>query len=339
MATRTSPPPHEALARAAEVGIHRIPLPTPFAIGDVNVHVVEGDPLTLVDCGPNSATALGALEAGLERLGHRLTDVGRVVVTHQHADHVGLVAAIVERSGAEVACLDLLAPVVEDGESHSRRDDDDALVLMGRHGVESHVAEALHSVATITRHWTSSAPVAVRVPDGGRLEIGGRDWTVHHRPGHSPSDTVLHHAGDRIAFTGDHLLARVSSNALVSRPLGEWDGRRPRPLVAYRESLRATRELDLAIALGGHGDPVVDHRTLVDERLAQQDERAARILQMLGPGPCSAHGLAVAMWGQVAVTQVYLTLSEILGHLDLLLDAGAVVEDVADDAVVLFRQA
>jgi hypothetical protein len=32
------------------------------------------------------------------------------------------------------------------------------------------------------------------------------------------------------------------------------------------------------------------------------------------------------MWGNVAVTQAFLTISEVLGHLDLLLDDGSVAE-------------
>ena len=44
---------------------------------------------------------------------------------------------------------------------------------------------------------------------------------------------------------GDHLLARISSNALVTRPLdGDTDGPRPTPLIDYSHSLRATREMD-----------------------------------------------------------------------------------------------
>ena len=41
------------------------------------------------------------------------------------------------------------------------------------------------------------------------------------------------------------------------------------------------------------------------------------------------------MWGNVAVTQAYLTLSEVLGHIDLLLERGEVVE-VEEDGVVRF---
>ena len=39
------------------------------------------------------------------------------------------------------------------------------------------------------------------------------------------------------------------------------------------------------------------------------------------------------MWGNVAVTQAYLTLSEVLGHVDLLLDDGRVVEEERDGVV------
>ena len=45
-------------APAAAAGIHRIAVPTPFAVGRVNVYLIEDDPLTLVDAGPNSGSSL-----------------------------------------------------------------------------------------------------------------------------------------------------------------------------------------------------------------------------------------------------------------------------------------
>jgi uncharacterized protein YycO len=44
------------------------------------------------------------------------------------------------------------------------------------------------------------------------------------------------------------------------------------------------------------------------------------------------------MWGNVAVTQAYLTLSEVLGHVDLLLADGHVIE-VEESGVVRFTAA
>ena len=105
----------------------------------------------------------------------------------------------------------------------------------------------------------------------------------------------------------------------------------------YIESMRATRELDLDLVLTGHGEPVTDHVALIDERLRMHDRRAAKLLGMLEPKPLTAYELALGMWGNVAVTQAFLTISEVLGHIDLLVARGQVRE--RDDGVVTRLQA
>ena len=67
-----------------------MPIPTPFAVGRVNCYLIEDDPLTLVDTGPNSGKALDELERALAERGRRVEDLGLIVVTHQHIDHIGL---------------------------------------------------------------------------------------------------------------------------------------------------------------------------------------------------------------------------------------------------------
>ena len=42
---------------SAPGAVHVLPVPTPFAVGRVNCYLVDDDPLTLVDAGPNSATS------------------------------------------------------------------------------------------------------------------------------------------------------------------------------------------------------------------------------------------------------------------------------------------
>jgi glyoxylase-like metal-dependent hydrolase (beta-lactamase superfamily II) len=326
---------HEAVGLVGAAGIHPLVLPTPFAVGPVNTYLVEDEPLVLVDCGPNSATNLAELERMLGERGHGLSDLGLVIVTHQHVDHCGLAAALAARTDAEIACFDLLAPFLRDWNRHAKRDDDDAQQLMIRHGVEPHVADALRSVATVVRAWGAPAPVHRRLKDGDVLKLRDHAFELHHRPGHSPSDLMLVERQSRIALSGDHLLSHVSSNALVTRPLIDWDGRRPQPLVEYRRSLMATHAMDsFDVALGGHYDAVLDHRALIEERLIAHDRRADRLLGFLAEGPRTAHELATMHWGgEVAITQAYLTLSEVLGHLDLLISDRLVVEDRSSETV------
>ena len=49
--------------------IHKISVPTPFAVGDVNSYLLKGDALTLVDVGPKTEEALVALKTGDKRSG------------------------------------------------------------------------------------------------------------------------------------------------------------------------------------------------------------------------------------------------------------------------------
>jgi glyoxylase-like metal-dependent hydrolase (beta-lactamase superfamily II) len=311
--------------------IHCLPIPTPFAVGRVNCYLIEDEPLTLVDTGPNSGQSLDTLEAALREHGRRVEDLERIVLTHQHTDHVGLVGILARRSGAEVVALDRLAPVVEHFSEHAERDDELAEAIMLRHGIPREVVVALRSLSRAFRAWGGSAPVDRRLADGEALAFASRTLVAHHRPGHSPSDTVFWDAERGELLGGDHLLARISSNPLIQMPLGGASGEpgtgRPRALLTYLRSLGETRAMPVAVVFGGHGEPVRDHAALIDERFALHERRAEKIGRLLAEEPRTAHAVAHALWGNVAVTQAYLTLCEVLGHLDLLVERGLAREE------------
>jgi glyoxylase-like metal-dependent hydrolase (beta-lactamase superfamily II) len=316
----------DALALAQRAGIHRIALPTPFLVGRVNCYLIEDEPLTLIDTGPNSGKSLDDLERALGAHGHRIEDLELIVLTHQHMDHLGLLEILARRSGAEVAALHLLAPYLESFSRSATADDQFAHAIMRRHGVPDDLATVLGSLAAAFRAFGSSGNVTVALHDGGELKLRDRTLRIFHRPGHSPSDTIFWDEEREILIAGDHLLGRISSNPLVSRPLAGPSEPRPRALLQYIDSLRATREMPARLILPGHGDPVLEHAELIDERLRMHRRRAARVHQILGGQPLTAYEIALQMWGNVAVTQAYLTLSEVLGHLDLLVEGGQAVE-------------
>ena len=65
------------------------------------------------------------------------------------------------------------------------------------------------------------------------------------------------------------------------------------------------------------------------------DRRARKLEGLVAEQPRTAYELAQELWGNVAVTQAYLTLSEVLGHVDLLLERGEVVEDEQDGVLAV----
>ena len=327
----------DPFAAAAAAGIHRLAIPTPFAVGRVNVYLIEDEPLTLVDAGPNSGTSFDELQRGIAGLGHSLEDIELVVLTHQHIDHLGLVSLVAAHAGAEVAAIDVAVPFVENYSREAQEDDDFARNIMFRNGIPQDVVTALQSVSQAFRAWGSRADVTRVLRDGEAMAFRHRTLHVHHRPGHSPTDTVFHDRERRILIAADHLLKHISSNPLITRSL-DGSGERPQALVTYLESLRKTREMEVDLVLPGHGEPITDHRGLIDERFALHRRRADKIHGLIAERPRSAYEIARALWGNIAVTQAYLTLSEVLGHIDLLLNAGR-VREVEENGVAVFRAA
>jgi glyoxylase-like metal-dependent hydrolase (beta-lactamase superfamily II) len=331
----------DALARAADAGIHCLAVPTPFQVGLVNTYLIEDDPLTLLDSGPNSGTALDALEQALAAHGRRVEDLELIVISHQHMDHLGLVSILARRSGAEVAALDLLAPWTAQYADGMEADDAFANAVMTEHGIPEDIRLALLAVSQSYRHWGAASTVTRPLADGSDLKLRDRTLRVLHRPGHSPSDTIFHDAERRIVLGADHLIKHISSNPVISRPLdaplnADPPPERPHALVSYLASLRATRAMDdVDIILTGHGEPVTDHVTLIDERYRMHTRRTDKIERLIAQQPSTAFEIATSLWGNVAVTQAYLTLSEVLGHADLLIAEGRVVEQ-REDGVVRF---
>jgi glyoxylase-like metal-dependent hydrolase (beta-lactamase superfamily II) len=315
----------EAYASCAEQGIHLLRLPTPFMIGRTNCYLIEDDPLTLIDTGANSGKGLDELEHQLDDLGHRIEDLELVIITHQHIDHIGLAEVIASRSSAEVASIDVAVDLLSNFGENAEADDQFAASLMLGQGVPEDVVTALQSVSRSFRAWGSRPKVTRPLADGEILRLRDRTLEVQHRPGHSPSDTLFWDSERRILFAADHLIKDVSSNALITPPL-DGSGERPQALVAYIASMRRTRELPAEIVLSGHGDAITDHVALIDERFERHRKRARRIHELLAEQPRTGYEIAQELWGNIAVTQAFLTTSEVIGHLDLLVNAGRVSE-------------
>ena len=101
--------------------------------------------------------------------------------------------------------------------------------------------------------------------------------------------------------------------------------------------MKATQELPAELVLPGHGDPVTDPVALIDQRLRMHRRRAGKFLRILDEGPMTAYEIATRIWGDVPLTQAYLMVSEVLGHVDLLLNEGKVSE-VQDGELVRFAR-
>ena len=339
-----APPDAEPAALPADAGLHRVELSAANEMGTVNAWIVDDDPLTLIDAGTNVLGSLGTLEQALAAIGRRVEDVGLVVLTHHHTDHLGLVATVARRSGAEVAALAPIGPYLQDLSAETALDRAYFAATLRRHGADDERVAATLDVWERFHRVADAAAVTMPLEPGSRIELRDRTLEVLHRPGHSETDVLLVDAERRLAIGGDHLLRAAPSVPVRDRPLPAGDGAgRPASgptraetlahdlgsLVRYRASLRATAELDIDLVLPGHRRAFGDPATVVAAHLARQEREAESLLRRVPDAPATAVELLAAIWPEAPPGFTHVLLSGVLGTLGLLHAEGRVT--VADD--------
>ena len=317
--------------------IHSITLPTPFPVGPVHAYLVEGDPLTLIDTGPATPPALQALQAGLAAHGVALDDIERVIITHAHVDHFGLVQQTAA-NGAEVWAHALARPAVEGWQTYTVSQSGFWLEALLSAGVPDEAAQKSARLYRGMQQLLTHSPVTRTLADGEEIDLAGAPWQVLHCPGHSHDLICFHQPDQRLLIGNDHLLAHISSNAIIGPP-PPGSSERPHPLVDYWHSLHRVYDLPIDLVLTGHGDAVADVRGLMQARFGFTQQRLARLLGELGNGPQSVWQLVQALFRRLDAVDTFLAASEVLGHLDVLEENGEVIKTLDEAGVWQYRLA
>jgi len=298
----------------APVDIVPIALPTPFIVGPVNAYLIRGEPLILVDTGPATTAAYDALVAAVREYHLETSDLDAILVTHSHVDHVGNLARLVDESGAATYGHRTATVLPEVREARERHTSEFILGELKQFGAPRSVINATAAARESFRSMTSH--VVLDHP----LEHGGRalEFSVHHVPGHSASDTVFLDESRGIAFTGDHLLKRISPTPLLRATA---DGAtRARSLIEYQDSLAYTRSLPIHRCYPGHGESFTDHAAVIDRWLNRLERRTSRVLEFLREKPMTPMEICERLYPDLDQETIYIGLAVAIGHLDVLED-------------------
>ncbi|HVM55039.1 MAG TPA: MBL fold metallo-hydrolase [Acidimicrobiales bacterium] len=311
------------LVEALPTHVAHVELPTPFPVGPVNCYLVAGDPVTLVDPGMLHDDTFDLIGGLLAAAGLRVADVERVVVTHAHPDHYGAAGWVISQSGGRIVC-----GRAEIAKLESRFDRPGYQDLLGVLGIPDDIRAGFGDLYGGIRALVHDIPGESLDPvdDGDCLVVGGTPVVAHVTPGHATGHLSLWDDASRTLFSGDHLLPRITPNPVLE-PDDSDLGRR-RSLVEYLDSLDRFVALDPEVVLPGHGPAFTDLPALVTGVRSHHEERAAVILDLVERNPGSSpHELSGRLFPTLSGFGVMLGVSEVIGHLDLLLDAGAVIEE------------
>ncbi len=321
------------LADALPDGVLLAELPTPFPVGPVNCWLLPEPPVTLVDPGMVWSDTEERVERLLAAAGLGIGDVERIVVTHGHPDHFGLAGRLARSSGASILCGRAERPKLLSAYERPRFQ-----ALLESLGIPDEIRAAFPEQHAAMRPMvdTPDEDALVAVDDRDRVHLGGRDLEAHVTPGHATGHlSLLDPTGD-VLLSGDHLLPRITPNPVLE-PDEEGGGRR-RSLVEYLASLDRFVALDPGIILPGHGPAFHDVPALVATMRVHHDRRAEQVLELVRTlGEPSAFDLSQAMFSGLEGFGIMLGVSEAVGHIDLLIDDGTVVQH--DGAVTRYGAA
>ena len=156
-------------------------------------------------------------------------------------------------------------------------------------------------------------------------------------PGHTPGLCCLYDRRRGLFFAADHLLEKVSPNPIIELGPGGEEGRF-HPLLAYLDSIRRLRALEVELVLPGHGAPFQGHRRVIDGLTAFYEKRQGKILAALAAGPLTGYEVTRALFPWARPGDLFLVMSEAIANLEVLEARGAVRREV-EDGVYRFRPA
>jgi glyoxylase-like metal-dependent hydrolase (beta-lactamase superfamily II) len=315
----------------ARLPFRRLVVPTPYRVGPANVYLFPDDPITLFDCGPNTPATETALMLGLESAGVRPEQIARVVISHAHPDHYGMAPRLRAISGARILLGERDLPKLVDRSM---------LAATGRLLLRAGMPmDELVDMGERERRLGDLRPDvegAETLAEGDRLGFDGFDLEVLHLPGHTAGHICLYHRESATLFSGDTLLLDISPNPLIEPdPMDPRERRRS--LIEYLASLDRLAELSLSVVYPGHGEPIEKPHAVIEEMRGHHRDRAVALARLLDDEGKTGWGLAHELFPSLEGFDNFLAVSEVVAHLDLLIDQG-IAAQVDRDGVLYYRR-
>jgi len=314
--------------------IHRMEIPVPFAVETVNVFLVEGETLTLIDTGTNTEEARNALESQLGALGYTIEDIETVVITHHHADHCGLLNIFSEKTN--IIGHPWNEPWITQNPEFLKRYHEFFRETALQFGVPAAFLKDESLLTTRTLKYSCNRSLTHTVREGDRIDsLPG--FIVLETPGHASTHISLYRESDGILIGGDALISHISSNPILEPPY-EGQTERARPLLQYNQTLQRLSEMNISRILSGHGEDVLNVKQLIETRLQKQETRAFKVLELLKEKPMTAFEVCVKLFPVLYKEQLPLTISETVGQLDYLAYNQQVMIDESSQQLIYYAK-
>jgi len=329
--------PAEGEAIEVADGVLWLRLPLPMALDHVNVFAFWDDEgWTIVDTGFASKRGEAMWQALLDGpLGGK--PIRRVILTHHHPDHVGMVAWLMER-GAEL-CTSRTAWLMARMLTLDVQDvpTPEALQFYRRAGMVGDVYEKRKNdrpfnfadiVKPLPQGYT-------RLVEGQTITFGNRTWDILMGDGHAPEHVTLWSRDDGLVIGGDQLLLSISPNLGVypnepdADPVADW--------ITSCEKFQPHARDD-QLVLGGHKIPYFGLPKRLEQMISNHHEALDRLLDYLDTPKSAGDSFKPLFKRKIGPAEYGLALVESMAHMNHLHQTGLVSRTLSEDGAYLFQR-
>ena len=294
-------------------GVRKIQVPTPFPVGDVNCYLIEGEPLTLIDVGPQTSKSLAEVERQIRSRSYELSDIEQILLTHGHIDHIGLAAQFVEarvrshKDPTEVWIHHKDAEAVLNYQRYAERYEEfyDELVTVSGVPEKETMMVQRKKITEFFKSLVGSVPTAHSFEDHTSFKTGIGELSTIWVPGHSSGSTCYACDEKRVVFSGDHILGDISSNPSIAFDNSEGIG-----MLTYLNSLNRILSKDGYVALPGHREPILAVKSRVEALRSEYDDKIQRAADLVTNTPKTVYEVSRLIYGDYDASSLILALAE-----------------------------
>ncbi|MBD3171355.1 MBL fold metallo-hydrolase [Candidatus Bathyarchaeota archaeon] len=284
---------------------------------------------TLIDTGVPTDEAYAGLREQLKEHDLKPQDIEQVIITHLHNDHIGL-AEDLRSYGAEIwagiATKDRQEQMMREWKNlyeNTLRE----LDLFGGQEYKRHITRNRY----VFKSDVKPMPIDRYLEDGEKLRIGDLTLEVIWTPGHSYDHICLLNQDQRILFSGDHVLPKITSHVAL------YSYRDHDPLGEYLDSLKKVENIDVDTILPGHEWIFYDLKTRIKQLYRHHRNRLDEMKETLEDGPQTVYDIGSKVhwdsrpWPQMSFWTKRMAATETYAHLVYLLNNNEIKRELKDN--------
>lgn len=315
----------------SDIHVFQLPLPDFPYLKTANIYAVGKGPVTLIDTGPKMPGSLVALERYLRSVGCGFEDVERILLTHAHVDHAGLVNKIMAAAGHPIECFihpDDKWRILKGNRQEQIWNDKARRFCMLMGFPPSAIESARKHFLSLEDLFDPLESVSI-LEDGDEFTGDGYRLIALHTPGHTSGGCCFYEPAKKILFSGDTVIKHITPIPLIEMRPDRPDNPNYRSLRAFQQTLRRLEGLDIRYVFSGHGEVVEDFQALAASYLRHHEGRMEQVWQALRDGAGQGYDILKIVFPKVPGGNCFLAMIEIVAHLESLMDGGRVrlVED------------